>query len=164
MIAGAMAQGAQIASIISSVAAPTGYSDGGFTGYGAKYDPAGIVHKGEVVWSQDDIKRWGGVAAVESMRTSQPPKGYANGGIVSPQDTNRMARGQLDAIQSGANLQAERQAQANAKVQATQPSVNLNPNFVIVDERQSLGDYLYSPDGTKAFVKFFKRNRSALGV
>lgn len=164
MIAGAMAQGAQIASIISSVAQPTGYSDGGFTGYGAKYDPAGIVHKGEVVWSQDDIKRWGGVAAVESMRTSQPPKGYANGGIVSPQDTNRMARGQLDAIQSGANLQAERQAQANAKVQAAQPSVNLNPNFVIVDERESLSDYLYSPDGTKAFVKFFKRNRTALGV
>lgn len=164
MIAGAMAQGAQIASIISSVAQPTGYSDGGFTGYGAKYDPAGIVHKGEVVWSQEDIKRWGGVAAVESMRTSQPPKGYANGGIVSPWDTNRMAKGQLDAIQSGANLQAERQAQANAKVQAAQPSVNLNPNFVIVDERESLSDYLFSPDGTKAFVKFFKRNRSALGI
>lgn len=142
----------------------TGYSDGGFTGYGAKYDPAGIVHKGEVVWSQEDIKRWGGVAAVESMRTSQPPKGYANGGIVSPKDTNRMAKGQLDAIQSGANLQAERQAQANAKVQAAQPSVNLNPNFVIVDERESLSDYLFSPDGTKAFVKFFKRNRSALGI
>lgn len=142
----------------------TGYSDGGFTGYGAKYDPAGIVHKGEVVWSQEDIKRWGGVAAVESMRTSQPPKGYANGGIVSPQDTNRMAKGQLDAIQSGANLQAERQAQANAKVQAAQPSVNLNPNFVIVDERESLSDYLFSPDGTKAFVKFFKRNRAALGA
>lgn len=147
-----------------SALSPQGYSDGGFTGYGAKYDPAGIVHKGEVVWSQDDIKRWGGVAAVESMRTSKPPKGYANGGIVSPKDTNRMAQGQLDAIQSGANLQAERQAQANAKVQAAQPSVNLNPNFVIVDERESLSDYLFSPDGTKAFVKFFKRNRSALGI
>lgn len=45
-----------------------------------------------------------------------------------------------------------------------QSQVNLNPNFVIVDERESLGDYLFSPDGTKAFVKFFKRNRSALGV
>lgn len=45
-----------------------------------------------------------------------------------------------------------------------QSQVNLNPNFVIVDERESLSDYLFSPDGTKAFVKFFKRNRSALGV
>ena len=48
--------------------------------------------------------------------------------------------------------------------QVTQPSVNLNPHFVIVDERQSLSDYLFSPDGTKAFVKFFKRNRAALGA
>lgn len=47
---------------------------------------------------------------------------------------------------------------------AAQPSVNLNPNFVIVDERESLSDYLFNPDGTKAFVKFFKRNRSALGI
>lgn len=49
---------------------PQGFSAGGFTGYGGVYDPAGIVHKGEIVWSQDDIKRWGGVGAVESMRNS----------------------------------------------------------------------------------------------
>lgn len=158
MIAGAMAQGARIASIISSVTQPTGYSDGGFTGYGAKYDPAGIVHKGEVVWSQEDIKRWGGVAAVESMRTSQPPKGYANGGIVSPQDTNRMAKGQLDAIQSGANLQAERQAQANAKVQAAQPQIIDNQlRVIMVKDEQEAKDHLYGPDGEKAWLYHMKR-------
>lgn len=43
------------------------------------------------------------------------------------------------------------------------PNVNLNPNFVIVDEREKLGDYLYSPDGKKAFVKFFKQNKRELG-
>jgi len=42
-------------------------------------------------------------------------------------------------------------------------NVNLNPNFVIVDERQNLSDYLFSPDGTKAFVKFFRQNRRELG-
>ncbi|HDJ7843648.1 TPA: transglycosylase SLT domain-containing protein, partial [Acinetobacter baumannii] len=36
-----------------------GFSDGGYTGNGLKHTPAGIVHKGEVVWSQEDIKRWG---------------------------------------------------------------------------------------------------------
>ncbi len=36
-----------------------GFYDGGYTGSGAKYDPAGVVHKGEIVWSQDDIRRWG---------------------------------------------------------------------------------------------------------
>lgn len=136
----------------------TGYSDGGFTGYGAKYDPAGIVHKGEVVWSQEDIKRWGGVAAVESMRTSQPPKGYANGGIVSPQDTNRIAKGQLDAIQNGANLQAERQAQANAKVQAAQPQIIDNQlRVIMVKNEDEAKELLYSPDGQKAFLYHMKR-------
>lgn len=43
------------------------------------------------------------------------------------------------------------------------PNVNLNPNFVIVDERQNLGDYLFGPDGKKSFVKFFKQNRRELG-
>ncbi|MEN8279933.1 tape measure protein, partial [Acinetobacter baumannii] len=42
-----------------------GFSDGGYTGNGLKHTPAGIVHKGEVVWSQEDIKRWGGVGLVE---------------------------------------------------------------------------------------------------
>ena len=53
---------------------------------------------------------------------------------------------------------------ARGNSQSNTQNVNLNPNFVIVDERESMSDYLFSPDGTKAFVKFFKRNRSALGV
>lgn len=57
------------------------------------------------------------------------------------------------------NYLAQAQSQSSGQSQ-----VNLNPNFVIVNERENLGDYLFSPDGTKAFVKFFKRNRSALGV
>lgn len=43
------------------------------------------------------------------------------------------------------------------------PNVNLNPNFVIVDEREKLGDYLFGSDGKKAFVKFFKQNKRELG-
>ncbi len=53
------------------------FSEGGFTGPGGKYQPAGIVHRGEVVWSQADVARAGGVGAVEALR-----KGYANGGPV----------------------------------------------------------------------------------
>lgn len=57
-----------------------GFSEGGYTGHGGKYDPAGIVHKGEVVFSQADIARLGGVGVVESMRKGQ--KGYSDGGVV----------------------------------------------------------------------------------
>lgn len=57
---------------------PKPFADGGFTGFGGKHQPAGIVHKGEVVFSQDDVRRNGGVARVEAMRL----RGYADGGIV----------------------------------------------------------------------------------
>ncbi|MBW0298489.1 phage tail tape measure protein [Shewanella xiamenensis] len=57
-----------------------GYSSGGYTGAGGKYEPAGIVHRGEVVWSQRDVARAGGVATVEAMRKGH--KGYADGGVV----------------------------------------------------------------------------------
>lgn len=56
----------------------TGFAGGGFTGFGGKHEPAGIVHKGEVVFSQDDVRKHGGVARVEAMRL----RGYADGGIV----------------------------------------------------------------------------------
>ncbi|MFW1729640.1 transglycosylase SLT domain-containing protein, partial [Acinetobacter baumannii] len=55
-----------------------GFSDGGYTGSGGKYQPAGIVHKGEVVWSQEDIRRWGGVGLVENMRKSANPEAFIN--------------------------------------------------------------------------------------
>ena len=45
-----------------------GFSSGGYTGPGGKNEPAGVVHKGEVVFSQEDVARNGGVAAVEAMR------------------------------------------------------------------------------------------------
>ncbi|HAV4650095.1 TPA: tape measure protein [Acinetobacter baumannii] len=84
-------------------ATPQGFADGGYTGNGLKHTPAGIVHKGEVVWSQDDIKRWGGVSVVESMRQSKP-SGYANGGYVSNNTSEAIAARrearQFDAINS----------------------------------------------------------------
>ncbi|WP_151817554.1 tape measure protein [Acinetobacter oleivorans] len=77
LIAGAVAQGASIIANIRAIK-DQGFSGGGFTGYGGKYDPAGIVHKGEVVWSQEDIKRWGGVGLVENMRKSASPEAFIN--------------------------------------------------------------------------------------
>ncbi len=55
---------------------------GGYTGPGGRYDFAGFVHRGEVVYSQDDVARHGGVAAVETFRRSGGLRGFADGGIV----------------------------------------------------------------------------------
>ena len=45
---------------------------GGYTGPGGMFEEAGTVHKGEVVFSQSDIKRWGGWQAVEMLRLLGP--------------------------------------------------------------------------------------------
>lgn len=78
---------------------PRGFSSGGYTGTGSKYTPAGIVHAGEIVWSQDDIKRWGGVDVVERMRKA---KGYADGGIVGGK--NYMTKVTNDKLMGGNNV------------------------------------------------------------
>ncbi|HVI28100.1 tape measure protein [Hansschlegelia sp.] len=66
--------------IFGGIASLLGFADGGYTGPGGVHEPAGVVHKGEVVWSQDDVARAGGVAAVEGMRLGR--RGYARGGVV----------------------------------------------------------------------------------
>lgn len=71
-------QGAGLVNAIGSVLS-NGKSEGGYTGPGGKYEPAGIVHRGEVVWSQADVKAVGGPKRANAMR---PTAGYANGGIV----------------------------------------------------------------------------------
>lgn len=53
------------------------YDGGGFTGAGGKYDPAGIVHKGEFVFTKEATDRIG-VSNLYSMM-----KGYADGGVVN---------------------------------------------------------------------------------
>jgi hypothetical protein len=66
------------------------FSDGGYTGDGGKYQPAGIVHAGEVVWSQKDVAAVGGPFAANSMRPTF--KGYAEGGLVTSQMSSSVNR------------------------------------------------------------------------
>ncbi|EPJ8754235.1 MULTISPECIES: phage tail tape measure C-terminal domain-containing protein [Pseudomonas] len=62
--------------LLAAFALIKGFSGGGYTGAGGVNEPAGVVHKGEVVWSQADIKRFGGVSAVEALRKGKAtPKG-----------------------------------------------------------------------------------------
>lgn len=52
------------------------WSSGGYTGAGGKYDPAGIVHRGEYVLNQDATRRVG-VGVLDRIN-----KGYSSGGLV----------------------------------------------------------------------------------
>lgn len=82
-VGGAVAGGAAGGSTGSSGAmglstSYSAYDGGGFTGAGGKYDPAGIVHKGEFVFTKEATDRIG-VSNLYSLM-----KGYADGGVVSP--------------------------------------------------------------------------------
>lgn len=64
------AQTASIVSNIQSIGA-VGFASGGYTGPGGKYQPAGIVHKGEYVFDQASTNRLG-VSQLEALRNGQP--------------------------------------------------------------------------------------------
>lgn len=81
----AISAGVVAAANVASIAG-IGFSGGGYTGPGGVNEVAGTVHKGEVVWSQKDIQRSGGVAAVEALR-----KGYVSA-VTSPSSAS-VARG-----------------------------------------------------------------------
>ncbi|UYQ09019.1 tape measure protein [Acinetobacter baumannii] len=114
LIASAIAQGASIIANIRAIK-DQGFADGGYTGSGRKYEPAGIVHKGEVVWSQEDIKRWGGVGLVEKMRKSANPEAFLNNNA-SADSVMRRAM-----MSSNAFIESQKQADIfNQPVQDTQ--------------------------------------------
>ncbi|EPS2774832.1 tape measure protein [Acinetobacter baumannii] len=114
LIAGAVAQGASIIANIRAIK-DQGFADGGYTGSGRKYEPAGIVHKGEVVWSQEDIKRWGGVGLVEKMRKSANPEAFLNNNALADSVMRRAM------MSSSAFIESQKQADIfNQPVQDTQ--------------------------------------------
>jgi hypothetical protein len=80
---------AQVAGLIGQVIAirkqkpiaVKGFSEGGYTGRGDKYEPAGIVHKGEYVVPKrlvESPQYSGAIATLEAARL----RGYAEGGMV----------------------------------------------------------------------------------
>ena len=66
--------GGAIGSIASAVGG--GFANGGYTGNGGKYQPAGTVHRGEFVFTKEATSRIG----VKNLYALM--KGYANGGVV----------------------------------------------------------------------------------
>ncbi|HHS8010609.1 TPA: phage tail tape measure protein [Escherichia coli] len=77
-IAGAFGGGASASSgtAIEAAAANFHFATGGFTGTGGKYEPAGIVHRGEFVFTKEATSRIGVGNLYRLMR------GYAEGGYV----------------------------------------------------------------------------------
>jgi hypothetical protein len=87
------AAGGTGAGILGGIGDFFGFAGGGYTGDGGKYEPAGVVHKGEGVLSQREVRAIGGRSGFQSLRESinrfgsdflhtLPLPGYAEGGFV----------------------------------------------------------------------------------
>ncbi|KGF60305.1 phage tail length tape measure protein [Acinetobacter baumannii] len=114
LIAGAVAQGASIIANIRAIK-DQGFAEGGYTGRGGKYEVAGAVHKGEIVWSQEDIRRWGGVGLVEKMRKSANPEAFLNNNASADNVVRRAM------MSSNAFIESQKQADVfNQPIQDTQ--------------------------------------------
>lgn len=99
---------------------PLLFASGGYTGAGGVNQPAGIVHKGEVVFSQADVARLGGVGSVEALRrgmsipTISAPAGGGGGGPTIIQQFD--LRGAVVTEDLYAKMNATAAAHANAAV------------------------------------------------
>lgn len=86
------------------LAAIFGFADGGYTGDGGKYQPAGVVHRGEYVLSKEATRR-AGVANLDALHSSL--KGYAGGGYVGSAPAIRkpnLTTGSKSALTSPVNI------------------------------------------------------------
>ncbi len=130
---GILARSPQAAAAVAS-GIPGLWADGGYTGPGGKHEPAGIVHAGEVVWSQKDIARAGGVGIVEAMRLGR--RGYADGGVVG-EGGPQLLRAQPDAAVPVRRLRADNQNDASGSASGVHVTVGVS-----VDEDGNLKAYV----------------------
>lgn len=106
-----------------------GFADGGYTGAGGKYQPAGVVHAGEYVFDANATKRIG-VGNLEAMRRAAQMPGYADGGFVStsfPSPSTFMGKSQptnvVVRVDNDGNLQAFVERTSGAHVRAAAPQI-----------------------------------------
>lgn len=146
-VAAATIQSGVLQAAIEAVT-PTGYASGGYTGHGGKYDPAGIVHRGEGVLTQEEIAALGGPAGFYALRQSIK-NGFADGGLVL--DAPKLESPRMAATPKYLGQPTTAQ---NAIPQSLQINNILDPNIV--------GDFMGTSSGTKTFMNFIKNNRSSI--
>lgn len=119
-----------------------GFATGGYTGPGGVYEPAGLVHRGEVVFSQGDVARSGGVAAVEAARLGGIPTISAVASAPAPITTSAPA----SPIDAGAAI-------AGAVVAAGAAAAMSRPSRTVVVDQRRIADQMRQEPGVTTFVQ-----------
>lgn len=91
--------GAKSGGFLSFVGGLLGFSGGGYTGDGGTHEPAGVVHKGEFVFSKRSVER---IGAVNLGRLhGEALRGYSGGGMVGLPEALQSASGGLPMASGG---------------------------------------------------------------
>lgn len=85
-----------VISIISSIAKLAsggflkflGFAEGGYTGEGGKHEPAGLVHKGEFVFSKEETDKFRPLFEMLHSNKISRSNGYSDGGYVTPMSSS----------------------------------------------------------------------------
>lgn len=136
------------------------YASGGYTGPGGVYEPAGIVHKGEGVLSQRDMRALGGPAAFEQFRASLH-RGYANGGVAGR--ASRVA----STLSSGAGISISIINKGGQPLQAESASMRRGADGELIIEavvRQAVSTVASQIAGDHGPVAQAMRQRSRIGA
>lgn len=130
--------GGGMSSLFSGLGGLFGFADGGYTGAGGKYQPAGVVHAGEYVFSAESVRRLG-LGALDNLHRiakgsfvpRMPRFGYAEGGLV--------------------NLPG-----------SAPPAVNASTKVVnMFDLDSAFAEYLNTRHGERAILNVIQRNPNA---
>ena len=112
-----------------------GFDEGGFTGIGGKYQPAGLVHKGEYVMTKEATSLLGvDFLNYLNYQTKAKPKGFSVGGAVGGgssyaaplMTSNQPSNIKVNVINNGAPTQAE--------VESKQTGDDLEITIKLMDE------------------------------
>jgi TP901 family phage tail tape measure protein len=96
-VVGAAATATLLGLVAAARSAVAGFADGGYTGDGGKYTPAGVVHKGEFVINKENTRKYRGI--LEQMNDGKFPLAF-QAPVVSTDVTGEMSgmRQELAAI------------------------------------------------------------------
>lgn len=124
-ISGARYLGQYIAQLIARLRSGS-YASGGYTGRGGKYEPAGIVHRGEYVIRKEDVNQRTGrpyADALGNLQRGTRSNSYASGGYVGGGNSGPVIM-LLDQAQYNGLRRAMAQNGGNVNAQSIQGVVN----------------------------------------
>ncbi|HGJ5904458.1 MAG TPA: hypothetical protein ACHBY5_12815 [Arsenophonus apicola] len=136
--------GGQTGGVGGAIANIFGFSSGGYVGGGGKYDPKGIVHGGEFVFTKEATQRLGIANLYRLMDGSK--RGYASGGYVSTSSTPMYG---MQPVTNGVNVnlggihvdgQPSQTSPSNVDMRAAEQSLTQKIKSVLVAESRDGGD------------------------